>query len=107
MEQQCWAQTLCTMREAVSLGIASRTARETRKTSYLEKEAGVWPMALERLPTPVLGAVFAYCLSVGWEPCVSQASYFLQSFTREQLCSWPQFSPGHPSRVTVHPHFPI
>lgn len=29
------------------------------------KEAGVWPVALERLPTPVLDAVFAYVCGLG------------------------------------------
>lgn len=56
MEQQCWARSLCTMREAASPG----TARETCKTSCLKKEAGTWPVALERVPTPMLGAVFTY-----------------------------------------------
>lgn len=54
------------MREAASPGIASRTTRETCKTSHLEKEAGIWPVALEMLPTPVLGAVFTYYLPCLW-----------------------------------------
>lgn len=44
------ARSLCTMREAASLGIASRTAREAHKTSNLGKEAGIYPVALKKLP---------------------------------------------------------
>lgn len=52
------------MREAASPGIAGRSAREMYKTSPLEKQGGVWPVALERLPARLLGAVFGYYLPV-------------------------------------------
>lgn len=47
------------MREAASLGTASRAAREAHKTSNLGKEAGICPVALEKLPAPVSGCSLA------------------------------------------------
>lgn len=98
-----WAWSLHTINEAASPEIAGGIADRTAENTHLEKDA----VAPER-PGPVhLHSLLCTFLPVGWQPCVSQESHFLQSCLRDQLCSQPQFSPGHPWRVPVHPHFPV